>query len=130
MSAYNKEQSAFRSDMVAWQGTMKEVKRAAIAASTSGDNEIVAAVTAKRILVLGLSIVAGAAGNIYFTSAGSGTVVWGGSTNKINLAQNDNYTLPFNPCGWFATDTTTGEALVMNASSTGPFSGGIVYIEI
>jgi hypothetical protein len=103
-------------------------KFAVIAASTSGDNTLVSSVSSKKIRVLSLMLVAGAAGNIYFTSAAGGTVIFGGSTNKINLAINSGFVLPFSPVGWFETGTTS--ALVMNASSTGPFSGGLVYIEV
>ncbi len=96
-----------------------------IAAATSGNNTLLAAVTGKKIRVMGLCIIAGAVGNIYFTSGVSGTVIFGGSTNKMALALNGGFVLPFSGGGWF--ETAAGEALVMNASSTGPFSGGFVY---
>lgn len=102
---------------------------AAIAAATSGDNTLVAAVSSKKIRVLAMFILAGAAGNVYFTSAASGTVIFGGSTNKINLAANTGWVLPFSPVGWFE-NSSTNQALVMNASSTGPFSGGLVYVTV
>jgi hypothetical protein len=101
---------------------------AAIAANTSGNNELVANVAARKIRVHSLCIVAGAAGNIYFTSDASGTVIFGGSTHKMNLATNGILVLPHNPQGWFETDYN--QDLVMNASSTGPFSGGLMYSEI
>lgn len=104
------------------------VKYAAIAGATNGHNNLIAAVTGKKIRVLALSIVAGASGNIYFESAQGGTVIWGGSSNKIQLAANDHYLLPFSQAGWF--ETVAGQLLNMNASSTGPWSGGIVYVEI
>jgi hypothetical protein len=114
------------SDLIVPQGATPQY--AAIAASTSGNNTLVAAVAGKKIRVLGLAVVAGAAGNIYFTSNNSGTVIFGGSTNTIDLAVNGGFVLPMTPTavGWF--ETTAGQALVMNASSTGPFSGGVVYI--
>ena len=37
--------------------------------------------------------------------------------------------LPFNPLGWFE-NAAVNQALVLNASSTGPFSGGLVYVEV
>jgi hypothetical protein len=104
-------------------------KFAAIAAATSGDNTLVAAVSGKKIRVLALAIIAGAAGNIYFTSAAGGTVIFGGSTNKIQLAANGGFVLPFNPVGWME-NSSTNQLLNMNASSTGPFSGGLVYVEV
>lgn len=104
-------------------------KFAAIAASTSGDNTLVAAVASKKIRVLAMALVAGAAGNIYFTSAAAGTVIFGGSTNKIQLAANGGFVLPFCQVGWFE-NSSVNQALIMNASSTGPFSGGLVYVEV
>jgi hypothetical protein len=102
---------------------------AAIAAATSGNNTLRTNPNAgKKIRVLAMMIVAGAAGNIYFTSDAGGTVIFGGSTNKINLAANGGFVLPFNPVGWF--ETAADADLVMNASSTGPFSGGVVYVEV
>ena len=104
-------------------------KFAAIAAATAGDNTLVAALTGgKKIRVLALWLVAGAAGNVYFTSGAGGTVIAGGSTNKINLAANGGFVLPFSPTGWF--ETEANKLLNMNASSTGPFGGGLVYIEV
>lgn len=108
--------------------TVLDIKRAAIAAATSGANTLLAAVTAKKIRVLSMCIVAGAEGDIYFTSAAAGTVIFGGSTNKIKLAANGGFVLPHNPAGWM--ETVAGELLSMNASSTGPFSGGFTYVEV
>lgn len=119
----------FESASMRASGVALTPKFAAIAAATSGDNSLVAAVSAKKIRVLAMFILAGAAGNIYFTSAASGTVIFGGSTNKICLATNTGFVLPFNPLGWFE-NSSTNQALVMNASSTGPFSGGLVYVEV
>lgn len=99
---------------------------AAIAAATSGDNTLVAADATKKIRVLSLMILAGAAGDIYFTSAAGGTVIFGGSTNKIKLSANSGFVLPFSPVGHF--ETAANQLLNLNASSTGPFSGGLVYI--
>jgi hypothetical protein len=108
--------------------TLLTPKFAAIAAATSGNNTLVTNPNAgKKIRVLAMMIVAGAAGNIYFTSD-TGTVIFGGSTNKINLAANGGFVLPFNPVGWF--ETAADADLTMNASSTGPFSGGLVYVEV
>lgn len=110
-------------------GTSVLPKYAAVAASTAGDNSLVSAVSGKKIRVLSMMIIAGAAGNIYFTSSAAGTTIFGGSTNKINLAANGGFCLPFSPVGWFE-NSSTNQALVMNASSTGPFSGGLTYIEV
>jgi len=103
-------------------------KFVAISASTSGDNTLVSAVSGKKIRVLALSAVVSAATNIYFTSGAGGTVIFGGSTNKINIAANSGLVLGFNPVGWF--ETASGQALVVNLSAGNSFSGGLVYIEV
>ena len=103
-------------------------KFAAIAAATSGDNTLVSAVTGKKIRVLVLTGVLSAATNIYFTSGAAGTVIFGGSTNKMNFAANSGLTLGFNPVGWF--ETAAGAALVVNLSAANSFSGGLVYLEV
>ena len=101
---------------------------APIAAATNGDNTLVAAVTGKKIRVLAMCLVAGANGNVYFTSDPSGTVIFGGSTNKMALGNTGGFVLPYSGVGWF--ETTAGTALIMNASSVGPFSGGLVYVTV
>lgn len=119
---------ALESSAIYAGGTSLLPKFAAIAAATSGGNTLVAAVSSKKIRVLALMILAGAAGNIYFNSGAAGTVIFGGSTNKINLPANGGFVLPFSPVGWF--ETAAGSLLELQASSTGPFSGGLVYIEV
>ncbi len=119
---------ALRTDEISNGGSGLQPKFAAIAAATADDNELVAAVTGKKIRVLQMFVLAGAAGNIYFTSGEAGTVICGGSTNRINLPDNGGFTLPFSPVGHF--ETAAGESLVMNASTTGPFSGCLAYIEV
>lgn len=104
------------------------VKRAAIAVASSGDNTLVAAVSGKRIRVLAIFVLAAAAVNLYFTSAAAGTVIFGGSTNKINLAANGGFVLSEAPDGWF--ETVAGEALVLNLSGAVAVSGGLIYQEL
>jgi hypothetical protein len=101
---------------------------AAIAASNNGNNSLVAAVGGKKILVMQMFLVAGAVGNIYFQSGTGGAVIFGGSTNTIQLAANEGFTLPFSPVGWMATGV--GALLNLVTSSTGPFSGGLTYVTI
>jgi hypothetical protein len=102
---------------------------AAIAAATSGNNTLRTNPNAgKKIRVLAMALIAGVAGDIYFTSDAGGTVIFGGSTNKIKLAANGGFVLPYNPKGWF--ETSADHDLIMNASNTGPYSGGFVYVEV
>jgi len=103
-------------------------KFAPIAAATSGNNTLIAAVSGKKIRVLSIMAVISAATNIYFTSNTGGTVIFGGSTNKINLTANEGFVLPFSPVGWF--ETVAGEALVVNLSGANSFSGGLIYLEV
>lgn len=104
------------------------VKRAVVAAATSGDNSLVAAVAGKRIRVLGFFGLAAAAVNLYFTSAAAGTVIFGGSTNKIALPANGGFVLPEAPDGWM--ETVAGEALILNLSGAVVVSGGVIYQEL
>ncbi len=104
------------------------VKRAAVGAATSGDNAIVALVAGKRIRVLGLALIAASAVNLYFTSGAGGTVIGGGSTNKINLAANGGFVLPEVPDGWM--ETAAGVALIMNLSGAVSVAGWIIYEEL
>jgi hypothetical protein len=100
-------------------------KYAAVAAASSGDNTV--AVTGKKIRVRRAALIAAAANNIYFTSGAGGTVVFGGSTNKIGLAANGGFVLPDSP-GWF--ETAAGAALIMNLSAASSVAGGIAYQEV
>lgn len=105
------------------------VKRAVIAAATSGANTLLAAVTGKKIRVLSLAVIGAAAVNLYFTTAAAGTVIFGGSTNKITIAAaGDGFVLPFNEHGWF--ETVAGELLNLNLSGAVAVSGGFTYIEV
>jgi len=104
-------------------------KFAAIAAAGAGDNSLVAAVVGKKIRVLNLFLLAAGAVNVYFTSAAGGTVIFGGSTNKITLAANGGFVLPFSPVGWFE-NSAVNQALVLNLSGAVAVSGGLVYVEV
>lgn len=105
------------------------VKRAPIAAATSGANTLLAAVTGKKIRILSLAMIGAGAVNAYFTSAAAGAVIFGGSTNKITVAAaGDGFVLPHNPDGWF--ETVAGELLNLNLSGAVAVSGGFTYCEV
>lgn len=105
-------------------------KFANIACASSGNNTIVSAVSGKKIRVLSCALVVSAATNIYFVdSAGSPIAVFGDSTNKVNLAANGGFILPFNPVGWFETSTTNVN-LNLNLSGANAVGGSITYIEV
>ena len=115
-------------DVVYVGGSAVTVKRAAIAAASSGENTLVAAVASKKIRVLSLAVIAASAVNVYFNNATDGAV-FGGSTNKMNLAANGGFVLPHNAHGWFQTGTNN-EALRLNLSAAVSVSGGLTYIEV
>lgn len=121
--------AAMMTDTIMNGTTALTPKFAAIAAATSGDNTLVAAVASKKIRVLSLAIVTASAVNLYFTSAAAGTVIFGGSTNKMNFAANGGIVLPFNPAGWFE-NSAVNQALVMNLSGAVSVSGGLQYVEV
>lgn len=104
------------------------VKYAAIGAASSGDNTLVAAVSGKKIRVLSICLIAASGVNLYFTSGAAGTVIFGGSTNKIALAANGGFVLPEAPDGWM--ETVVGSALIMNLSGAIAVAGGLLYQEL
>lgn len=103
-------------------------KFAAIAAASSGNNTLLAAVTGKKIRVLQMMLMAAGTVNVYITSGAGGTVIFGGSTNKINLVASTGFVLPYSPVGWFETASAT--LLNINLSAAIAVSGGFVYVEV
>lgn len=119
---------ALQTDAIMSGLTALTPKFAPIAAATSGDNTLVAAVTAKKLRVHAVSITAAAAVSLYFQSGAAGDVIYGGSTNTIDLAANGSLVLPFSPVGWFETDA--GELLNLNLSGAIKVAGGLTYTEV
>lgn len=104
----------------------QQIKSAAIAASSSGDNTVVAAVTGKKIRVLGYVLVANAAVNTKWKS--------GASTDKTGLLYNAanggvSASVVADPGEVFWFETTSGEALVLNLSAAVAVGGHVVYQE-
>lgn len=106
-------------------GTVLTPKFAAIAASSSGANTVVSAVTSKKIRVLAAKLVANAAVNAKWQSHDTPTDLTGLSYFG---AQGDGEVLPFNPVGWF--ETVAGEALDINLSGAVAVGGHITYVEV
>lgn len=102
---------------------------APIAASSSGDNTIVAAVTNKRIVVVGYVLIA----------TGTVTVKWynGASSGSLNLSGGMQLTAQagavaplapqseFGQGGWF--QTSIGSALILNLSGATEIDGHLAY---
>lgn len=96
-----------------------------IAASSSGDNVILAAVTSKKLRVLACSLMANGAVNAAFQDNGT-TTQRGGMA--YCPAAGYGKVLPFNPVGWF--ETAAGVGLDLNLSAAIAVGGELVYEEV
>jgi len=99
-----------------------EAKHVKISAAAAASNELVAAVTDRRIVVLSLYVISASAVNGTFETDGSSNVAISG---VMPLAQG--ITLPFNEAGWFKTEL--GEALDLLLSGAVQASGFLTYRE-
>lgn len=115
-----------RGDQI-YAGAALTPKFAAISASSSGNNALVAAVTSKKIRVLAYSLVPNGAVNARFQTDGGGTP--GNLTGlKYMGAAGNGIVQGFNPIGWFETDA--GESLDLNLSGAVAVGGELVYVEV
>lgn len=105
-------------------GLPQEIKRAAIAAASSGDNTLVAAVTGKRIRVIFMDLLASDAVNARFESAAGGTAL----TGLHYLAANGGWVWPYNPAGWI--ETLAGQLLNLELSGAVAVGGVLGYVEV
>lgn len=119
--------SAVRTDKVLNDTTALTPKFANIACHASGDNDLIAAVASKKLRVLSIFCMVGTATNVYLHDDTPTNLV-GNSTDKLILAANGGFVLPFNPLGWF--ETGSGKKLVANLSAANAFAGTIVYVEV
>lgn len=103
-------------------GSIITVKRAVIDDTGGGDTTVVAAVSGKRIRVLGLAFAVGAADNVTFKSGSTAL------SGAIELLADSPYILPFTRFGWM--ETATGEALVFTVGATAGIDGHISYAEV
>jgi hypothetical protein len=104
-------------------GTALTPKFAVIAASSSGDNTVVAAVASKKIRVISYTVVAITAVNAKWKS--------GASTDKSGLlycGATGGVANPYNPLGLL--ETASGEALVLNLSAAVAVGGHLTYVEV
>jgi hypothetical protein len=100
------------------------VKFAAIDAATSGNNTLLAAVSARKIRVVSLFLVSAGTVTVRFESGADG----GALTGQMNLVANTGFVLPYNPAGWFETASNT----LLNLELSGAVSvdGSFSYIEV
>ncbi len=99
-------------------------KYLAVDVNSNGNNTLVAAVSGRRILVLGCVLVASAAVNVRFQDGAGGTAL----TGVINLTTNSGFTLPLGIPGWFKTSVNT--LLNLELSGAVAVAGTLVYTEI
>lgn len=105
------------------QAHNRAIRYAAVSASASGNNTVVAGVSGKRIRVLSCFLVAAGAVTAKFQSAAGGTDLTGAAA----LAANGGYVLPFNEGGWFHTEA--GELLNLSLGGAVSVAGSVSYIE-
>lgn len=104
------------------------VKRAKIDAASSGDNELVAVVSGKKICVLGLIMVAKEAVDVtlYSDVQASGTAL----TGTIALADNEGFVLPApTNAAMHWIETAAGKKLNLYLSAAKQVSGCLLYYE-
>jgi hypothetical protein len=113
------------SDYVLVAGLALTPKYAVIDAAISGDNTIVAAVSAKKIRVLALHLtMTGTLVTIRFESGAGGTAL----TGQMQPLAGSGITMPFNPVGWF--ETAAAALLNMELSGAQSVDGCLVYVEV
>lgn len=117
--------SGDRTDAVMNGQTALTPKFAKIAASSSGDNTLVAAVSSKKIRVLAYNLMGNGAVNAKFQSGAAGTDLTG---LKYIAAAGGGICAPYNPAGWFETAATT--LLNLNLSGAVAVGGELTYIEV
>lgn len=99
-----------------------ELKFAKITAASSGANEVVAAVTGKRIRVVSYLLSAAGTVNAKWQSASTDL------TGLHYMVANNQVPVPFSPVGYF--ETASGEALNLNLSGAIAVGGHVAYIEV
>jgi hypothetical protein len=117
-------QASVESNQMTAGGTVVTPKFAAIAASSSGNNTLIAAVTSKKIRVLAVAFMANGTVNAKFQSGAGGTDLSG----LFYMVANTGAALPYNPAGWFETASNT--LLNLNLSAAIAVGGCITYIEV
>jgi len=114
--------------------TQATLKRANIIASSSGTNELVAAVEGKKIRVVSIAVIATSATavSLYFNDGTAS--LFGGASNKATIQSTgesgpSGFVLPYNPAGWMETAAAT-RALNLNLSAAVAVMGSVQYVEV
>ena len=101
------------------------IKFASFAASSSGNNSVISAVTSKQIRVLSYVVVATSAVTLKFCSGTSGPT---DLTGAMPLGANGGVSAAFSPAGWF--ETASGAALSVTLGGAVAVAGHITYQEV
>lgn len=117
-------QATFETSQMTAAGTVVTPKFAAIAASSSGNNTLVAAVASKKIRVLAMYLTSNGTVNAKIQDGAGGT----DKTGLAYLVANTGFVLPYNPVGWC--ETTANTLLNLNLSASIAVGGALVYVEV
>lgn len=109
-----------RNDAIMIGGQLLSIQRAVIEADTTGDNEVVAAQSGKRIMVLAYTLMAN----------GTVNARWRKGTTSISgrkfLIANTGLVCNLNKAGWV--ETGVNQALNLNLSDTQDVEGELLYV--
>jgi len=110
-----------QAELVAFDAVLQQ-KYAPISAASSGNNEIVAAVTGKKIRVLSYHLSSGGTVNAKWRSANTD------KSGLIYTVAGSQVPVAFSPLGHL--ETVAGEALNLNLSGAVAVGGHLVYVEV
>lgn len=110
------------------------VKRHMSTPASSGANTLLGAVAGKKFRVLSLAVFAASATSVNFYLYNGDNNVLGDGTDKLTVDKDGgdgppSIILPWNPGGWFETDTAN-EALSINLSGATAVVVALTYIEV
>lgn len=117
-------QASIESNQMTAAGTVVTPKFVAIAASSSGNNTLVAAVVSKKIRILAMWLTSNGSVNVKVQDGAGGT----DKTGLAYLVVNTGFVLPYNPVGWL--ETTANTLLNLSLSASVAVGGGLVYVEV
>lgn len=119
----------------AYDGTTAlTIKRATGVATAENANTMIAAVADKQIRVLALSLIATSTTAVTVYVYNGDNMLLGNDTNMLTLDMDGvggpaGLVLPWNPGGWFQTDTNN-EALAIDLSAATPVVWAVTYVEV
>lgn len=115
---------ALDTDSLMQDTTVRAVDHVIINASTSGDNQLLAAQTGLKIRVVSLFLVSAGTVSVRFESGADGTAL----TGQMPLVANTGFVLPFNPTGWF--ETAADVLLNLELSAAVGVHGSFSYVAV